>query len=370
MNARVLPFAGLAVAIAALVVAEPAVAKPLQTFGGTLELPFDFSLVQRTDTASNSTLGFQASQRWVLEIASGPSQGRQASLVVTYALPARGDSDSRARAILSTAQGGATQDVHLGSYMFRLLARQRTDAAGTPLATQVLWGTLNNSLLQVELEQPQDPSQDAADAQALSGFALDMDAILRARTRFDEAARAAIEGQRMHTPAGEFSLPGLTPRLYGVSTSFGVDGKVTGARVAYAFAVTGTGGHRTLEFASACGNGGGAQAQVMHAHFEPDFHEVKLLSEGAPEPDRFGGLEATRRDIALGTVRTGSRPTAFGSHWVAAAGETWFTFDLLSSKDAGLARRERPQLADQTVTCDPRALLTLDGGLPAPAVAP
>lgn len=356
----------VALALGLVAASTNAIAQRLDTFAGSLDLPFTFHVLQRVDRAGNSALEFSTHQRWQIAVDSGALAGKEAFVEADYWLPARTPVADRLRELL---QQKGVRDVHaamLSTYPASIFGRQWRDAGGDDRMASVLVGTINNALLTVRIESHGDTSFDPATAQAIAGFALDFDSVLSGRSRFDAAAREASAGRTMRSATGDYVIAGLTPRLGTVSTWFGADGRVQAERTSYSFARAGFWRGDLMSFASACGIAGSADAERRLQRFEPDSTFARVTTAGEPEPARIGGLEA--RTIPFTLVSThapfGSQQT--GEHWLATSGDRWYAFDFISNDGSSFAQTLKAQVDARPLDCMPRALLTLD---PAPVKA-
>lgn len=350
-------------AVLALSICGAAQAQRLDTFAGSLELPFAFHVQTRTDKAGNSVAGFTASQRWRLAVDTGPLQGQPVDLEVRYALPADASSAKALRAALDLPGAAPAKPVAVGQFAFALRTRN-TNA----MSVAVLAGAMNNAMLSVRMESASATQAVDTGAAALRSFALDFAGVLRARAHFDAAAAAAIAGRRMRAPSGEYEFAGLIPRLYGVSTQTAGDGRVLATRNAYAFARAGFWGEQFLEFASACGVEGGQTALARLSHYEPDSPVARVVSQSAAVPEHLGGLAASSYEVKLASTLTVSGRNSAGSRWIANDGANWYAFDILASVDpTAFARAARAQIEAKPLACATVALLKLDGGAPAAA---
>lgn len=342
---------------AGLALAGSAGAQTLETFAGSLDLPFAFHVFERRDQASNGVLEFSASQNLVLVIDSGPRQGSTVNVHVEYVLPA-GGGDARLRALLQPPGMHIERTQVAGGRTFRLLAAARP---GTD-ATALLVGALDGAALSLRLDGG---AVDAATRQALSGFELDFASILAARTHFDAAAGSALNGTIMHTPVGELRVPGLAPHLYSASSEFDASGAMIAARHVYSFSRAGFWASDVMTFASACGLRGGREALARLARIEPESPYARVVWQGVAVPDRVAALPATRYDVREVSTRISLRRQTEGSRWVAGDGDAWYAFDYLSNDGAAFAAALRAQIDARPLACAPQPLLVLDP-LPSP----
>jgi len=362
MKAGILSTTALAVSV---LFGGAAGARQLDTFAGPIDLPFDFHLVDRIDESGNSVLEFSATQRLRVAIESGPLQGREATVTVGYALPVKGDSEGRVRDSLRQPGARSSRPAQLGRFPFSVYDRDWTGLQGAALTSSTMIGSINNAMLTVSLERPAGRELDASTEQAVTGFALDFAAVLRARARFDEAARGASAGWKMLTPAGDYFVEGLTPQLYSTWTETGGDGRAIASRNAYAFVRAGFWGRELMSFASACGVEGGQAALARESRIEPDSAYSRIVSQSAPMRGRIGKLEATHFDTKFASTRSGFAAKSSGSRWIAVDGDSWYAFDFLSNRDSAFEQDLRDEINHRPLACAPRVLLTLGNAAPA-----
>lgn len=345
-----------------------ACAKRLDTFAGSIELPFDFHVKYRVDEASNGSLDFSASQRLRIAIDSGPMQGSEAVVVASYYVPAKGDARDR----VWKPTGGDMRSVQVEGHPFVLYA---TDAGGPPKLvesnwhddaggtgrTTVLSGMLNNAMLTVSYANPTQPNFDAS--RAMESFQLDFASILEARSHFDVAARDAVSGRKMLTPTGEYTAF-MTPRLYSTWTRFDADGRPVAARTSYSFATSGMWKAEHMQFGSACSLVGGQDPDLVARQrgMAPDSRFSKVVVEGAPAQARIGGLAATRVDSRLASTYSRSARDSDTSRWIAADRDRWYVFDFLASNGPEFERELRMQIDGKGLGCAPKPLLALGTG--------
>ena len=367
------------IALAALL-SVAACAKKLDTFAGSIDLPFDFHVKYRTDEASNSTLDFTASQRIRVVVDSGPLQGSEAIVVASYFVPSRGDAGDYARKYAAQAAASNMQSVQLDGFPFVLFTTDasgdssRTTAgqapasgddgvgeSGGPWKSTVMSGPIHNAMLTLSFVRPANAALDASANKAVAGFELDFASILRARSRFDDAARNAVANRKMLTPTGEYTAIGnMTPRLYSTWAKFDGSGTVVASRSAYSFSKAGFWAAEHMAFGSSCSLEGAQGAMARESHTTPDSNYSRVVTESAPMRGRIGGLAATRIDSQVASTVSGLVPKSAGSRWIATDHDTWYAFDFLTTKSADFERDLESQIDARPLACAPKAWLVLD----------
>jgi hypothetical protein len=384
MPSRNLTIACLALSV---LLSGTACAKRLDTFAGSIDLPFDFHIKYRVDEASNSTLDFSASQKVRIVIDSGPAQGSEATVVAGYFVPSRGgDAQENLRRSAEQAAGKNLQSVQLGGFPFVLYTTDvggipsRAPAGsgvhgddGGPARSTVMSGALNNAVLTLAFERPIGTALDAIADRAMQGFEPDFASILAARTHFDDAARAAVDGGKMLAPTGAYTVIGnLKPRLHSTWTKSDDDGRVVASNNSYSFARAGFWTSEQMEFGSSCSLEGGQDTDAVsrQRRIAPESRYSEVVAESPPVQARIGGLAAIRVDARVASTYSRLAPKSETSRWIATDRDTWYVFDFLASNGPAFENDLRSQIDAQPLRCAPGALLVLGEGSAQAVAAP
>jgi hypothetical protein len=388
----------LALLMLSAALAGTAQAKKLSTFAGSVDLPFDFEIKDRAEAAKNSTVsGFTATQVIRITIQSGPLKGHEARLGAYYYSTSKVDAALMQSWVQKTAEDAAAKPGATGMSALQIsgfpfiamttnaghggksagseggvgaeVSTGDADAAaddpdGARMTT--ITGTINNAMLSVSFVRAVNPELDAPLAKSIKGLELDFGSILKLRSRFDQASAAAIIDKRMIAPSGDYApVDDLIPRLYEVWVKTDAKGVPVAAKNTYLFFKTGFWSNQRMSFSSLCDLGIGQDAK--------EVAKLKILKSGSstdkltvtegPTPVKFGGLDAARITTKHTTQSGATTSESDGMRWVATDHDTAYVIDMLIAGGSSLERDLVSQIDAHPLTCKPRLMLVLGGGV-------
>ena len=379
--------------------AGTAQAKKLSTFAGSVDLPFDFQVKDRAESAKSSTVsGFTATQVIRITIESGPLKGHEARLGAYYFASSKIDSGLMQSWVQKTAEDAAAKPgatamsaLQISGFPFIAMTTNATrdnktagsanpaggadvpagdagastdDPDGARITT--ITGTINNAMVSVSFVRAKNPELDAPLASAVKGLELDFGSILKLRSRFDQASQAAIVDKRMIAPSGDYApVEDLVPRLYEIWVKTDAKGVPVAAKNTYLFFKAGFWSNQRMSFSSLCDLGIGQDAKEIAKmkNITSGSTTDKLTVTEGPVSVKFGGLDAVRIATKHTTQSGSTTSESDGVRWVATDRDTAYVIDMLTAGGSSLERSLVSQIDSHPLSCKPRLLLVLGGGV-------
>jgi hypothetical protein len=367
-------------------------AKKLDTIAGSVELPFEFQVKDKNDSATNGTYGYSASQSIHIAIDSGPLKGHEAKIGVSYYAPTRVDSGVVQGWVQKAAEDAAAKPgssdilpIQLAGFPFILLTTnavdpkaKKTDAsAAAPAATSdattteidkdaeritSMSGSINNSMLTIAFSHPKNAEFDAMATKAIKELNLDFASVLKLRSRFDVASQGAVVDKKMIAPTGDYStVDDLVPRLYEIFVKTDGNGKPLAEKVTYYLSKMGFWTLQRMIFSSYCSLEDGQDAKKMAKlrDVASDTDKAKVVIIDGPTPIKFGGLGATRITTKHTSKSPGNSGDSDGTRLIATDNDTYYVVDFETTGGASIERNLTSQIDSRPLVCKPKALLTL-----------
>ena len=386
------------VGIVCLGVALPSHAKTLQTVAGSLDLPFEYHLKERSESSGNSGSGLSFRQNMTLIVDSGPMKDKEVRVALNYFAPSNLGTSSLQSLIQKQSEDLAAKPgtssmvpLQLDGFGFTVLtsdpepddeakedvAKDDAAADGTPAApkkeivrTTSMRGAINNAGVALLVDWPASAKIEADMTQAMRGFKLDFPSILKVRARYEAAERAAVSGKKMITPTGDYSSSGdLTPSLTSVYTRFDGTGKPVVAKNTYFFSKTGFWTVQRMAFSSMCSLIGGTdEKQLTEWRTVPKTSKkVTVSAIHPPAAINLSGLDATSIEFKRTFSGAYANITTETRRWIARDGDRSYMLEFERVNGGGLEKSLVSQINARPLTCTPRAILVIDSAPAGPA---